>query len=83
MAQSSPDGAFEEVWELARRLSPLDKVRLIERLALALELALSLGPRSGSRSLLGLWADLGPAPADAEIQTARTEAWAHFPRADV
>lgn len=35
------------------------------------------------RSLLGLGADLGPAPSGEEIDGARREAWANFPREDI
>ncbi len=35
------------------------------------------------RSLLGLWADLGPAPSAEDIDEARREAWANFPRDDI
>jgi hypothetical protein len=35
------------------------------------------------RSLLGLLADLGPAPSAEDIDEARREMWANFPRDDI
>jgi hypothetical protein len=76
---------LDQVTTLALRLSPVDKVRLIERLAPHLErdLIASTRPSAGSRSLYGLCADLGPAPSAEEIDQARREAWADFPRQDI
>ncbi len=76
-------GTLEEVLRLARRLSPQDKLRLIERIAreMARE-SLPLRP-SPRRSLWGLCADLGSAPSAEEIDRARQEEWANFPRGDI
>jgi hypothetical protein len=75
---------LDDVVTLALRLSPVDKVRLIEKLAPVLERDLALKPASISkRSLYGLCADLGPAPSAEEIDQARREAWASFPREDI
>ena len=38
---------------------------------------------TSSRSLYGLWADLGPGPGEEEIGEARREMWVGFPREDV
>lgn len=80
MDQPLAEIRFDEVWELVRRLSPREKVRLIERIAPDIEAALTIGSIRESKSLLGLLADLGPAPTDEEIQSARLEAWSGFPR---
>lgn len=77
------NGALEDVATLAMRLTPQDKARLIERLASDLEIEMAsqhYGPR---RSLYGMLADLGSAPSADEIDEARREAWAGFPREDV
>jgi hypothetical protein len=74
---------LEHVLKLARQLSPIDKVRLIERVAPEVERDLATQSRSGSRSLLGLLKDLGPAPSAEEIGAARREAWGSFPRDDI
>jgi hypothetical protein len=76
---------LDQATSLALRLSPVDKVRLIERLAPYLErdLIASTQPQPGARSLYGLCADLGSAPSAEEIDEARREAWANFPREDI
>ena len=70
-----------EVTALARELSPLDRLRLIETLVATLERdwrtqVEAPGPR---QSLYGLWRDLGPAPSAEEIDGARREAWGELP----
>jgi hypothetical protein len=83
VAQAHHAVTLEEVLELARQLSPVDKVRLIERVAPEVERALVSPLGRASRSLLGLLKDLGPAPSADEIDGARREAWTSFPRNDV
>lgn len=74
---------LEMALELVRRLSPRDKVRLIERVASDIEREFpAIGP-GRKRSLWGLCADLGPAPSALEIDQARLEEWATFPREDI
>ena len=75
--------SLEAVDALARRLSPGDKVRLIELLTPSIERDLSV-VKSGSRSsLFGLCSDLGPAPSEEEIDEARRQEWANFPREEI
>lgn len=83
MAQPDDGVTLEEVLKLAKQLSPVDKLRLIERVAPEVEHDLVAGPDRGSRSLLGLLKDLGPAPSAEEIDAARRQAWASFPRDEV
>ncbi|MFN3762880.1 MAG: hypothetical protein ACK4WK_06745 [Anaerolineae bacterium] len=74
---------LEEALSLVKRLSPLDKVRLIEQITPDIKrelMAASLAPR---KSLWGLCADLGRAPSAEEIDQARREEWANFPREDI
>ncbi len=74
---------LEEAVAAALQLSPLDKVRLIEQLVPTLESDLA---QSSARPLppwRGLLADLGRAPSGEEIDEARREAWANFPREDI
>jgi hypothetical protein len=79
------DVHVEEVAALAEKLSPLQTVQLIERLTAKLELALQHAeqPTTPKRSLLGLVADLGPAPSAEDIDEARREMWRNFPREDI
>lgn len=69
---------LETVLALARQLTPLDKLRLIEHLAPQLERAIATAPR---KSLRGLWRGLNL--TDEDIETARREIWAAFPREDI
>lgn len=74
---------FDDVLTEALQLSPLDKVRLVKRLAATLEQELGAAKPTPKRSLLGLWADFGPAPSAEEIDEARREMWGNFPREDI
>jgi len=74
---------LEQVVSLARQLPPVEKIRLIERMAPEIERDM-LGQRPLKRkSLLGLCADLGPAPSAKDIARIRHEMWADFPREDI
>ncbi len=71
---------LEQVKQLIERLSPADKAALKEWLN---ELIASEPiPPKPRRSLLGLWADLGPGPTDEDIEEVRREMWKNFPRDD-
>jgi hypothetical protein len=73
----------DEIVELARSLSPLEKLKLIERLAPDLEAALSSAtpPTRGRRALRGLLR--GCSVGNQEIEEARREMWGAFPREDI
>jgi hypothetical protein len=74
---------LDQVLTMAAQLSAVDKIRLIEGLAPQIEQDLRAMHPTQSKSLLGLCADLGPAPSAEEIDAARREVWAGFPREDV
>jgi len=74
---------LEDVFDLAKQLSPVDKVRLIQRVAPDIEREFTAMERTPRKSLLGLCADLGLAPSAKEIDEARREEWANFPREDI
>ncbi len=74
---------FEEILKLVEQLTPLEKVRLIERVAPDIERELATGERKPSVSLLGTLKDLGPAPTTEEIDESRREMLANFPRDDI
>ncbi len=65
------------------QLSTVDKVRLIQQIAPEIERELIDNPPTTRKSLWGLCADLGQAPTAAEINAARTQEWANFPRQDI
>ncbi len=74
---------LEDVMNLVQHLTPVAKVRLIERLAPDIERALATQPRRPSRSLLGLVRDLGTAPSASEIDDIRKEMWASLQSDDI
>ena len=78
-----PQTGLEEALDLAKQLSPVDKARLIERIVPDIERELTATPPTGRKSLWGLCADLGPAPSSEDIDQARREEWANFPREDI
>lgn len=80
MGQDEDVVTLDEVLRLARRLSPLEKRRLIQGIAPEIERDLTLRRTSRRTSLLGLVKDLGPAPPAEAIDSARCDAWASFPR---
>jgi hypothetical protein len=71
---------FEQVIDLTRQLSPLDKLRLIENLTRDVEISIKTWTASKSRSLRGLLK--GCSISAQEIDQARKEIWGNFPRED-
>ncbi|MGD1919697.1 MAG: hypothetical protein ACFCAD_12870 [Pleurocapsa sp.] len=59
--------------QLAKQLTSIDKVRLIQQLTPDLEKELLSTKPQSKKSLLGLCADLGKAPSALEIDNARNE----------
>ena len=80
---TAPSSAFEQASALIENLSPLDKVRLMERLASTLERDLGEPVTEPPPSLYGLWADLGVDISAEDIDEARREMWSNFPREDI
>jgi len=74
---------LDQVFGLAHQLSPRDQARLVVRLAPALERALDQPLSRPRPDFWGILSDLGSAPSAEQIDEARREAWANFPRADV
>ncbi|MEH2145156.1 hypothetical protein [Nostoc sp.] len=76
--------SLKEVIRLAKQLSTVNKVRLIQQITFDIERELtdqlSIVLR---KSLWGLCADLGKAPSTEEIDAARSEEWASFARKDI
>ena len=70
---------LEEVFNLVKQLSLIDKVRLIERVAPEIKRELIVVKPSPKKSLWGLCADLGTAPSADDIERVRREEWANFP----
>ena len=74
---------LKEALDVVKQLSPVDKARLIEQIVPDIERELVAIPPAPLKSLWGLCADLGPAPTSADIDQARREEWASFPRGDI
>ncbi len=74
---------FHEITTLVERLSALEKIRLVEYVMRKLAGEWQQGQPQPKRSLYGLCADLGPAPSAEDIEEARREMLAGFPRDDI
>jgi hypothetical protein len=75
---------LDHVRGLAKSLRAEEKLVLIGELVSQIQGNLPIPQKEiGTRSLLGALADLGPAPSAEEIDEARREAWANFPRDDI
>lgn len=72
---------LEKVLVLVRQLSPVDKARLIERIAPDIERELKIARSTPRKSLRGLWRGLDI--TEEEIADARREMWGNFPREDI
>lgn len=89
MAQTIQTGAeqtdgptVEVALHILRQLPPRDRLRVIAMALPEAERELPDRPRPRN-SLYGALAHLGPAPSAEEIDEARREAWANFPRDDI
>jgi hypothetical protein len=78
---SSPQAMLDEVMELVEALSPLERVRLVERVMTTLEHELTRQDYAEKRSLLGLWQ--GTTVTEQDIDEARKDMWGSFPREDL
>ena len=74
---------LQEVLNLAKQLSPVDKIRLVQKIAPEIEQDLIANQRTPCQSLWGLCTHLGIAPSAAEIDAVRQDQWANFPREDI
>ena len=76
---------LQEAEALLSNMTRTEKVQLVEKIMRVLEKELATAPEASQprRSLYGMLAHLGPAPSAEEIDEARAEAWANFPRDDV
>jgi len=74
---------FDDVVQSALTLSPVDKVRLIERLASVLKYDVASRPAVPKQILYGALAQYGVAPSEQDIDEARREMWGAFPREEI
>lgn len=73
---------LQEVLDLAKNLSTVDKLRLIQEIIPDIEREL-LDKPTQRKSLWGLCAHLGQAPSATEIDTIRRKEWANFPQENI
>jgi hypothetical protein len=73
------DIPFEQMLTLADRLSPLEKVRLVEHVIVGLKDELQ--PKEPCELLYGIWKGVSISVED--IDEARREMWGNFPREDI
>jgi hypothetical protein len=81
--ETMSNNVMEQIRELAKSLSPSQKLMLIGELVANVRYNLPSDPSRPFRSLKGALKDLGPAPSAEDIDEARREAWANFPREDI
>ena len=72
----------DQVLVLLRQLPPRDRLRVLAKALPEVEEELAKESHP-LRSLRGLWKDLGFDITAEEIDQARREAWANFPREDI
>ncbi|MCQ3930799.1 MAG: hypothetical protein DPW16_10105 [Chloroflexi bacterium] len=77
MDQPHLDALIAQVIEL----SPLERIRLVERVMATLEQEFASETHTPRRSLYGLWQDVDISGED--IDQARREMWSDFPREDI
>jgi len=80
---SSEPVTLDQILKLAKQLSPLEKVRLIERIAPDLEAPLEAASASSLQLAYGICANLGHAPSAEDIDETRIEALENFPREEI
>ena len=86
---NSESVTLEQALALAKQLTPLEKVHLIEKMMPALEAELQASSDNTAttkrplRSVYGLCADLGEAPTAEAMDESRQEFLENFPREDV
>lgn len=72
---------LEKVLNLAKQLSPLDKIRLIEQITPQLKRDLVITPPRPRKSLRGIWKGIDISEED--IAEVKTEISRNFPREDI
>ncbi len=72
---------LEQVLNLAKQLSPIDKIRLIEQVTPQLKRELVASQSTPRKSLRGMWRGLEI--TDDDIAQVRQQMWKNFPRKDI
>ena len=72
---------LEEVLNLAKQLSPLDRIRLIEQITPHLKRDFIVSPSQPRKSLRGIWKGINI--SEEEIAEVKEEMSSNFPREDI
>lgn len=72
---------LEEVLNLAKQLSPLDRIRLIEQITPQIKRDLVVAPSQPRKSLRGIWKEIDIGSAD--LAEVKAEMSSNFPREDI
>lgn len=72
---------LEEVLNLAKQLSPLNRIRLIEQIIPQLKRDLVVAPSQPRKSLRGIWKGINI--GEAELAEVKAEMSSNFPREDI
>lgn len=72
---------LDQVLNLAKQLSPLDRVRLIEQITPQLKRDLEAVPSKPRKSLRGIWK--GIEVTEADLAEVKAEMSSNFPREDI
>lgn len=72
---------LEQVLKLAKQLSPLDRIRLIEQITPLLKRDLVVTPSQPRTSLRGIWKEIDI--SDEDIASVKAEMSLNFPREDI
>jgi len=72
---------LEDALEIVKQLSPLDKLRLIEKVTPDIKEQLAVTTHQPHKSLRGLWR--GSNISDADIADVKQQIGANFPREDI
>jgi hypothetical protein len=82
MEKTKEIATADTVLDLLRQLSPRERLKVLVQALPEIEQELA-EPTRLPKSLYGLWKDLDFDISEEEIDQARKEAWANFPREDI
>ena len=74
---------LDNLIKMAKQLSPLEKLRLVEGVLPDIEAGLQETEAPALKTLYGALSSLGPAPSAEDIETVRREMFQNFPRTDI
>jgi hypothetical protein len=79
----SESATIEKAIAILKELSPRERLKVLEQMLPVTKQEIAEEQPRPKKSLRGIVAHLGPAPSAEDIDEARREAWANFPRDDI